>query len=362
MKAIFMLEDGKSFMGSSLSGLSGERIGGVFLNTAVVGYQEMLTDPANAGKIIIFTYPLIGNYGAAPKFNESHKVWAEAAVIKEKSRVYSNWQAKTSFDDFIRENNLIVLAETDTRALAGHLRQKGQMPGIISTNCFEPKELVRKIVEYCGKLPGSFWRQASVNKITALGKPKFKQKRVAILDFGMVKSTRSQLEKLGFHLTLLPFDTAAQEVLKIKPHGLVISSGSEQDREMDAVCENVKAIIGKIPILGISSGHEILAGSLGARIVKLKLGHHGVNYPVSSQASYKGGITVQNHSYAVDAESLAKIPDVKITAYNLNDRTVEEMESKKLKFIGVQYNLQCPGFEEVNPVFHRFLKMLSAKR
>jgi len=362
MKAIFMLEDGKSFMGEFLSGISGERIGEVFFNTTVVGYQEILTDPANAGKIIIFTYPLIGNYGIAPKFNESHKVWAEAAVIKEKSRVYSNWQAKTSFDDFIRENNLIVLAETDTRALAGHLRQKGQMLGIISNNCFNAKELAQKIVDYRGKLPGAFWRQASVNNITELGKPKLKQKRLAILDLGMVKSTRSQLEKLGLHLTLLPFDTTAQEILKIKPHGLIISSGSEQDQEMGAVQANIKALIGKIPILGISGGHEILAGSLGAKIVKLKLGHHGVNYPVNSPASYKGEITVQNHSYSVDAESLAKIQDVKITAYNLNDRTVEEMESKKLRFIGVQYNLQSPGFEEVNPVFNRFLKMLSAKR
>ena len=358
MKAVLMLEDGKSFSGEVLPGASGERIGEVLFNTAVVGYQEMLTDPVNAGKILVFTYPLIGNYGIAPKFNESAKVWVQAAVIKEKTRVYSNWQATTSFDDFVRENKLMVLSGIDTRALAVHLRQKGQMLAIISTSCFEPKELLKKIVDQRNKELKSFWSEASVNKITELGKPKPRQIRLAVLDLGLPRSIRRQLDNLGVHLTLLPFNTSAQDILKIKPHGLVISSGAEQDPGMDEVCRNVKILVGKIPILGISAGHEILAGCLGAKVVKLKLGHHGVNYPVHNPASYKGDITTQNHSYAVDADSLVKVKDVKITSYNLNDRTVEEMESKKRKFIGVQYDPKSPGFDEVNPVFNRFLKML----
>ncbi len=362
MKAILMLEDGKSFVGKALPGVSEERIGEVFFNTAVVGYQELLTDPVNAGKILVFTYPLIGNYGVSLKFCESENVWPLAVVIKEKSRIYSNWQATKSFDDFTRENNLMVLAGIDTRYLASHLRQKGQILGIISQGCFEPKELLKKIEDYRNKPPRSFWQEASVKSITELGKPKPMQKRLALLDLGMAKSIRKQLEILGVHLTVFPFNVTSQEILKIKPHGLVISSGPEQDPEMAQVCQTVKNLVGKIPILGISCGHEILAGCLGAKVVKMKLGHHGVNYPVHNPASYKGEITTQNHSYMVDAESLSKIKDVKITAYNLNDRTVEEMESKKLRIIGVQYELKSPGFEEVNPVFNRFLKMLQRSK
>jgi carbamoyl-phosphate synthase small subunit len=358
MKAILMLEDGKSFSGKVLPGAGQEVIGEVSFNTAVVGYQEMLTDPSNAGKILTFTYPLIGNYGVAPKFNESKKVWAAAAVIKEKTRIYSNWQATASFDDFVRENKLMVICGVDTRSLAVHLRQKGQMLGIISTSCFDPKELRKKIEEHLKKEPRNFLSEISVGKIAEIGRSKPKQKRLAILDLGLAQSTKKQLESLGAHLTMMPYNTSAQEILGLKPHGLVVSSGPEHDPEAVVVANTLKTLIGKIPILAISAGHEILAGCLGAKVVKMKLGHHGVNYPMHSPASYKGEITCQNHSYVVDAESLSKIKDVKITAYNLNDRTVEEMESKKLKFIGVQYDPKSPGFAEVNPIFNRFLKML----
>lgn len=362
MKAILMLEDGKSFVGKVLSGAGQEAIGEVSFNTAVVGYQEMLTDPSNAGKILTFTYPLIGNYGVAPKFNESGNVWVKAAIIKEKTRIYSNWQATASFDDFAKENNLTVMTGVDTRALAVHLRQKGQMLGIISTSCFEPKELLKKIDEHFKKEPKSLLSEISVSKITEVGKPKPKQKRLAVLDLGLAQSMKKQLEILGVHLTLLPYNTPAHQILELKPHGLVVSSGPEHDPEAVVVANTLKPLIGKIPILAISAGHEILAGCLGAKVIKMKLGHHGVNYPVHSPASYKGEITCQNHSYVVDAESLSKIKDVKITAYNLNDRSVEEMESKKLKFIGVQYDPKSPGFSEVNPIFNRFLKMLQRSK
>jgi carbamoyl-phosphate synthase small subunit len=358
MKAILMLEDGKNFAGEVASGAGQEAIGEVSFNTAVVGYQEMLTDPSNAGKILTFTYPLIGNYGVAPQFNESSNVWAQAAVIKEKTRIYSNWQATSSFDDFVKKNKLLVISGVDTRSLAVHLRQKGQMLGIISTSCFDPKELRKKIGEYFKKEPKSLLSEISVSKITETGKPKSKQKRLAILDLGMTQSLKRQLETLGVHLTLLPYNTPAQEILKLKPHGLIVSSGPEHDPEAVIVANTLKPLIGKIPILAISAGHEILASCLGAKVVKMKLGHHGVNYPVHSPASYKAEITCQNHSYVVDEESLSKIKDVKVTAYNLNDRTIEEIESKKNRFIGVQYDPKSPGFSEVNPVFNRFLKML----
>lgn len=356
MKATLMLEDGKSFAGEGL-GVEGEKIGGVIFNTAVVGYQEMMTDPANAGKILVLTYPLIGNYGTAPKFNESKNVWLEGLVIKEKSHIYSNWQAKTSFDAFIKEQNLVTISEVDTRTLAVHLRQKGEMLGIISTKSFEAKELLAKINDFKKKPAESLLSKISVTKPLRLGKEKAKYK-IAILDLGITNSTLRQLETLGCSITLLPHNTPASEILRLKPKGLIISNGPEEDAGLKEVVNNIKPLISRLPILGISTGHQILAQALGVKITKLKLGHRGVNYPIHNPASYKGEITVQNHGYVVDADSLNKIKEVKVTGYNLNDRTVEEIEGKKLKILGTQYYPTSPGFNEVNGVLKRFVKML----
>jgi len=356
MKAILLLEDGKSFLGEGL-GVEGERIGEVILNTAVVGYQEMMTDPANAGKILVLTYPLIGNYGVAPKFNESKNVWVAGLVMKEKSRMYSNWQAKKGLGDFIKEQNLVTISEVDTRTLAVHLRQKGEMLGIISTKSFEAKELLAKINDFKKKPAESLLPKISVNKPSYIGKGKAKYK-IAILDLGITNSTLRQLETLGCSITLLPHNTPAQEILRMKPKGLIISNGPEEDVGLKEVVNNIKPLINRLPILGISTGHQILAQALGAKITKLKLGHRGVNYPIHNPASYKGEITVQNHGYVVDADSLNKIKEVKITGYNLNDRTVEEIEGRKIKIIGTQYYPVSPGFNEVNGVFKKFIKML----
>jgi len=356
MKAILTLEDGKCFSGQSL-GAGGERIGEVIMNTAVVGYQEMMTDPANAGKILVLTYTLIGNYGCAPKFNESRNVWLAGLVIKEKSRIHSNWQAKQSFDDFAAGHKLLTITGVDTRSVAVHLRQKGEMMGIISTTCFEPKELLKKIADFRKNKTDSMLGKISVNKPIVYGKAGLK--KIAVLDLGVTQSMIKQLEALGFLATILPYNTKAQEILRLRPKGLIISSGPEEDSGLKGVVDNVKGLIGKLPIFGISTGHQVLASAIGAKIVKMKLGHHGVNYPIYNPASYKGEITVQNHSSVVDTDSLGKIKNIKITNYNLNDRTVEEIESKSLRLLGVQYIPASPGFNEVNDTFKKFVKMLT---
>ena len=356
MKAILMLEDGKSFLGEAV-GVKAEKTGQVILNTAVVGYQEMLTDPANAGKILVLTYPLIGNYGVAPKFNESNKVWLAGLAIKEKTRIFSNWQAKGSFEDFIRENNLLTICNVDTRTLAVHLRQKGEMLGIISTENSDSKELISQIDGFRKKAKQSLLPEVSVSKPQRLGKEKSKHK-IAILDLGITRSVIRQLDALGFSIIVFPYNTAPEEILRAKPSGLIISGGPEEDSGLKEVVARVKCLIGRLPIMGISTGHQVLAQALGAKVAKLKLGHHGVNYPIHNPASYKGEITVQNHSYVVDVDSFNKLKDVKVTGYNLNDRTIEEFESKKLKLLGIQYCPASPGFKEVNGAFIKFTKML----
>jgi carbamoyl-phosphate synthase small subunit len=354
MKAILMLEDGKSFIGEALG--SGESIGRLALNTAVVGYQEMLTDPANAGKILALTYPLIGNYGCAPKFNESSRVWAEGLVIKEKTRLTSNWQAQQSFDDFVKERKLPLICGIDTRALAVHLRQKGEIYGAISTQCGSAKELLAKIAAREKEKKESRLPEVGLKKPLHCGRAG--GKKIAVLDLGLTKSILAQLEKLGLNITVVPYYTSAAEILRAKPKGLVISGGPEQDPGLGEVIERIKPIIGKIPLLGISTGHQVVALALGVKLARMRLGHRGVNYPLQRPDSYKGEITSQNHGWCVDADSLAKIKAVKITSYNLNDRSVEEMESKKLKILGAQYLPVSPGLGEVNALFKRFVKMM----
>jgi carbamoyl-phosphate synthase small subunit len=356
MKAVLMLEDGKSFPAETL-GSQTQSIGEVILNTAVVGYQEMMTDPVNAGKILVLTYPLIGNYGFAPKFNESKKVWLSGLVIKEKSRIFSNWQAKTRLDDFVKEHKLVTITGVDTRSLAVHLRQKGQMLGIISTKNFETKELLSKLDSFRKTTKESILPEISVGKQKALHKGESKYK-VAILDLGITSSIVKQLEALGLSLTILPHNVKGTDILKLKSHGLIISNGPEEDAGLKDVARNIKGLINKLPILGIATGYQVLACALGAKLTKMKIGHHGVNYPILNPVSYKGEITVQNHSWAVDADSLDKVKYVKITGFNLNDRTVEEIESKKLKLLGVQYVPASPGFNEVNNTFKKFMKFL----
>jgi carbamoyl-phosphate synthase small subunit len=238
-----------------------------------------------------------------------------------------------------------------------HLRQKGQQLGAISTSCFSARELLAKIQNFRKQKKPSLLAQISVAKLTYIGKQKAKY-RLAVLDLGITQGIIRQLESLGCALQLLPFNATAAEILRLRAEGLIISGAPEEDPGLVQVAENIKPLIGKLPILGISAGHQVIARALGAKLSKLKLGHHGVNYPIHNPASYKGEITVQNHSWAVEAGSLGKIKGLKVSAYNLNDRSVEEIESRRLKIIGVQYVPASPGFEEVNPVFKRFVKMM----
>lgn len=355
MRAVLVLEDGKSFSAQAETA-GADKFGEVILNSAVVGYQEMVTDPANAGKILVLSYPLIGNYGCAPKFNESKKVWVEAVVIKEKSAIFSNWQARESFDDFAKKENLTIISGLDTRTLAVHLRGKSGMFGVISTTEFEPKKLLAKITAFKKRKKPSLFPQISVKSVTILGKAK--AKKIAVLDLGITNSVLKQLEALGVSVALFPYNTKAAQILEFKPAGLIVSNGPEEDPGLEGLISQLKPLIGKLPILGISTGHQALAAALGAKVVKMKHGHCGVNYPMARPGSFKAEITVQNHSCVVERSSLKKIKGLEITGYNLNDSTVEEIESKRLKLIGAQYYPSSPGLTEINNVFKRFLKIL----
>ncbi len=360
MKGILVLEDGSSFEGISI-GTPGEKTGRVILNTAVVGYQEIMTDPSNAGKIIVLTYPLIGNYGVAEKFNESSKCSLSALVIKEDSAIHSNWQATDSFGNFIKKEKVLVASGVDTRTLAIRIRDRGEMLGIISTGKSSKSELLKKLKNGRKNITNNHISGISVAKPVKI-KTSPSGADIAVLDLGMLNSFMGQLKTLKCNITLLPYGTPAGKILEMKPDGLIVSNGPEEDRAIPGIVRTVRNLVGKIPIMGISAGHEIICLALGGRLKKLKTGHHGVNYPIKSDSSLKGEITVQNHSYTVDENSIKNNRDIKITLRNLNDNTIEEIESRKLKIISTQYYPACPGFDEVNDAFKRFLAMTGEKK
>jgi carbamoyl-phosphate synthase, small subunit len=354
MKAKLVLEDGSVFEGISV-GADGENIGEVLLNTAVVGYQEMVTDPTNAGKILVLTYPLIGNYGVAKKFNESKKCWIAGLIMKESSRIYSNWQAEGPFEGFLKKEDVVAISDIDTRTLAIIIRDKGEMLGIVSTEDSTVDELLKKLKDH---------RKSSIEAIKEISVKKFVEIKgkasgasIAVLDLGMKNSFIKQLTTLGCNITLLPYNTKAKDILALKPDGLIISNGPENDAAIPGITLTVKDLLGKIPMMGVVAGHEIIGLALGAKLAKMKIGHRGSNYPIKPPDSFKGEITVQNHSYVIDEPSIRSIKNVTITMLNVNDNSIEEMESKALKFISVQYNPVSPGFDEVNGAFTRFLKI-----
>ncbi len=356
MKGILVMEDGSSFEGISI-GSSGERIGEVILDTAVVGYQEIMTDTANAGKILVLTYPLIGNYGVAEKFYDSKKCWIEALVIKEESSIYSNWQAEDTFGNFLQKEGVAAISEVDTRTLAVKIRDNGQMLGIVSSGEKKADILLKQLKDHKKNMKLDFIRDISVKGITEVNGNSSGPK-IAVIDLGFLNSFVKQLKDLGCKVALLPYDTDADRVLELDPDGLIISNGPEEDVAIPGVVETVKELLGKVPILGISVGHEIICLALGGKLRKMKVGHRGVNYPVKSPSSYKGDITVQNHSYVVDEDSIKGRDDIEITLHNVNDGSVEGIESEALRFISVQYYPVSPGFDEINEVFTRFLDMV----
>jgi len=327
----------------------------------VVGYQELMTDPANAGKILVLTYPLIGNYGIAHRFNESSKCWIEALIIKEQSRIYSNWQGEEAFGNFLNKQGVAAMSELDTRTLAVRIRDGGEMFGIVSTGGGDRRELLRRLEDSKGKARRDFISAISVKGISETDGNGAAGPNIAILDLGITHNLLKQLRDLGCKIVLFPYSTDAEAILTLRPDGLIVSNGPEEDEAISLIAKTVHRLLGKIPLLGISTGHQIICLALGGKLKKMKVGHHGANYPVISPSSFKGDITFQNHSWVADEENFKGRSDVEITLRNLNDQSIEEIESRTLNILSVQYYPISPGFGETNPVFNRFLRMIKER-
>lgn len=355
MEAIIALEDGKVFKGRSF-GATGERYGEVVFNTSMMGYQEILTDPSYKGQIVTMTYTLIGNYGINQEDFESRKPFVEGFIVKENSRIFSNWRANLSLDEFFKRHNVMGIEGIDTRALTRHIRLAGAMKAVISTEDKDLDSLVKKARESPGLIGRDLVKEVSFPETCVWSKEG--RYKVVIVDCGVKYNILRELENLGCRVIVVPAKTKAEEVLKLKPSGILLSNGPGDPEGVPYVVETTKELIEKIPIFGICLGHQMLGLAFGGKTYKLKFGHHGANHPVKDLETGKVYITVQNHGFCIDVDSLNK-KDIEITHINLNDQTLEGMRHKRLPIFSVQFHPEAsPGPHDAKYLFREFLEMM----
>lgn len=355
-KAKLVLESGLSFTGelfgaTDTKGWSGE----VVFNTAMTGYQEILTDPSYRGQFVCMTYPLIGNYGINEEDMESRDIFLSGMIVKELSRITSNWRSSKSLDAFMKERGVVGIKGVDTRALTLHLRDHGAMKGVIVPLETPHEEAVQKAKNSRG-VAG----QDLVQEVAAEAPYEWNSQgeyHVIAVDSGIKLNILRLLEEHGCRITVVPVTYSADGILGLHPDGVFLSNGPGDPEQVDYLTDTVKKMIGKIPIFGICLGHQIISRALGANTFKLKFGHHGANHPVMDLDTRKVEITSQNHGFAVDTETLPK--HARVTHVNLNDGTCEGIEHVEYPIFSVQYHPEAaPGPHDSSYLFQRFIQRM----
>lgn len=357
--AILLLEDGRLFRGWSF-GSEGETAGEVCFNTGMTGYQEILTDPSYCGQIVTMTSPHIGNYGVNPEDVESDRIRVAGFVVREETKLPSNYRATQSVGDYLREAGIVGIQGIDTRALTRHIRDKGAMNGIISTEDAEIENLTEKLEEVPSMdgldlVPNVTCSKSwNWNNDDLGGGSKFK---VACLDYGIKWNILRLLTMLGCDVTVFPATATASEILDTKPDGVFLSNGPGDPAAVTYAIDMVKELLGRKPIFGICLGHQILSLALGAKTYKLKFGHRGINHPVKNLETDIVEITSQNHGFAVDLDSLPE--NVIPTHVNLNDSTSEGIRCRDIPAFSVQYHPEAaPGPHDSRYLFRQFTDLM----
>lgn len=345
--AILALEDGTCFRGSAL-GAEGETHGEVVFNTSMTGYQEILTDPSYHGQIVTMTYTEIGNYGTNDEDVESSHAQVAGFIVRNDSRIHSNFRAEAGLDDYLKKNNIIALSGIDTRSLVRHIRSHGAMKGVLSTTDLNEESLVAKakaseglvgrdlvrevIPEQAREWNQALWRLEEQEASNGTGD----RKHIVCLDFGMKWNIARHLFDLGNRVTILPGTASAEEVMAQQPDGIFLSNGPGDPEPLEYAIGTIRELIGQRPMFGICLGHQLLSLACGAKTFKLKFGHRGSNQPVLNLESGRVEITSQNHGFAVEEESLPD--DLVVTHKNLNDDTVAGVKHKHQPAFSVQYH------------------------
>lgn len=384
-KAILALADGTVFEGQAL-GAEGETGGEVVFNTAMTGYQEVLTDPSYHGQIVTMTCPHIGNYGVTPEDIESGRIWAGGFVVKESSRLASNWRSRATLQEYLHAANIVGIEGIDTRALTRHLREKGAQQGVISHLDLDP----HRVAEKARLAPGIVGRDLAATVTcerrypwstgTGSWTPKLQMPepaapraiwRVVAYDFGIKQNILRRLVDIGCEVTVVPAATSAQDVLALHPHGLFLSNGPGDPEGLPYATAALRELIGRLPIFGICLGHQLLGLALGFSTYKLKFGHHGVNHPVIDLRTGKVEITSQNHNFAVRFPTdrplhgrempIVETPfgRVQLSHISLNDGSVEGMVFLDHPVFSVQYHPEAsPGPHDSTYLFDEFTALM----
>ncbi len=377
MDALLVLEDGRSFEGRSF-GASGETTGEVVFATGMTGYQEVLTDPSYAGQIVTMTAPHIGNTGVNLLDGEAEQPQVAGFLVRAYSEDYSSWRARTGLSQYLREHQIVALTDIDTRALTRHIRQAGAMRAAISTERVDVEALAAlarsaapmvglDLASGVGTRTVYRWTEGTPlewEPATGTAEPggtiretSGGSHHVVAYDFGLKRNILRKLVDHGCHVTVVPSDTPAEEVLALKPDGVFLSNGPGDPAVLRYAVANIRRLLGKAPLFGICLGHQLMGLAVGGQTFKLPYGHHGCNHPVKDLRDGHVQITSQNHGFAVDAETLP--PDVVVTHRNLNDGTVEGLRHARYPAFSVQYHPEAaPGPHDADPLFTEFVDMM----
>lgn len=373
--ALLVLADGSVFKGISI-GASGHAVGEVVFNTAMTGYQEILTDPSYLGQMVTLTYPHIGNTGTNPEDTESNKTYAAGLIIRDLPTLASNWRMTETLPDYLKRNNVVAIADIDTRRLTRMIREKGAQNGCILVGLHDDAAIknAHALAKAAPNMSGLDLAQVvSATKpydwnastwalgvgFKAIGNTKF---HVVAFDFGVKHNILRMLADRGCKLTVLPAQASSAEALALKPDGVFLSNGPGDPEPCDYAIKAIQEIIAKdVPVFGICLGHQLLGLASGAKTIKMKFGHHGANHPVQDSASKKVYITSQNHGFAVDESTLPA--NLRITHTSLFDGTCQGIERTDKQAFSFQGHPEAsPGPHEVGYLFDRFIAMMVASR
>ena len=359
IKATLLLEDGSVFTGFSC-GKVGTTVGEICFTTGMTGYQELFTDPSYNGQLLVSTNVHVGNYGIKNNESESSKIQIEGLICKEYTNAFSRKQADSNITDYFLENGLVGITGIDTRAVVRHIRTKGAMNAIVSSEISD-LELLKATLDKVPSMDGLELSSHVCTKMPYFVGDENSSLKIAVLDLGVKRSILDNLVVRGAYLKVFPAKTSFEEMEKWMPNAYFISNGPGDPSAMDYAVETVKSILAiDKPLFGICLGHQILARALGIKTYKMHHGHRGCNHPVKNLLTGKCEISTQNHGFAVDATELEDSPLAEITHINLNDNTIEGLSVRGKKAFSVQYHPEAaPGPHDSRYLFDDFVELIN---